>query len=161
MSQTNEGDQAATRVCPVRGCKNRCGVNKVCCKMHWFQLPQARRDEIWRLHREVPGSAAHRRAVVQALHWLSGASEHQGPPPTPPQVVHWIENVLRKRLMSDPKLLEEHVTMLWVGYQKGHAQGTPQAEAFKESLKRVVASVVMQVAGIDPEGGRDTSQQRN
>lgn len=153
-------EASPTRNCPVRGCTSKCGVNQVCCKTHWFQLPQARRDEIWRLYRSAPGSDPHRKAVMEALHWLSGSNSPPGLPPTPPQVVHWIENVLRKRL-NDPKLIDEHFIVMWAGYQELVSKGKPPKEALNDSVKVLIASVVLEVAGIDPENGRDTSQERN
>jgi hypothetical protein len=56
--------------CRVLGCTGSHHVDQVCCRPHWFALPQAVRSEIWTLFREEDGSDAHRTAVLKALEWL-------------------------------------------------------------------------------------------
>lgn len=65
--------------CRVHGCDGTRKVSELCCKPHWFQLPKEVRDEIWRLFRQDPGSAAHVRACAEAVRSLRPL-----PPPPPP-----------------------------------------------------------------------------
>lgn len=56
--------------CRVSGCTGSHSTDQVCCRSHWFALPLAVRNEIWKLYREEDGSDAHRTAVFNALAWL-------------------------------------------------------------------------------------------
>jgi hypothetical protein len=42
--------------CPAPGCHVRCASNHLACRPHWYQLPKAIRDDIWRHY--VPGQTA-------------------------------------------------------------------------------------------------------
>ena len=64
----------------VEGCARSHGEDQVCCRQHWFQLPQSMRNEIWRLYRREAGSQAHVKAVYDALDYLSGRAAGKAAP---------------------------------------------------------------------------------
>lgn len=53
--------------CPVTGCGRTKGAYHLVCGRHWFLVPIARRNEIWRLYRQANGSIAHREASLEAI----------------------------------------------------------------------------------------------
>lgn len=57
-------------ICRVRGCTKQHMPDQLACRSHWFELPKAMRDEIWRLHRNGPEDE-HREACFSALEFLN------------------------------------------------------------------------------------------
>jgi hypothetical protein len=55
--------------CRVNGCTNQHADDQLACRGHWFQLPKAVRDRIWRLFRNGPEDE-HREACFAALQSL-------------------------------------------------------------------------------------------
>lgn len=53
--------------CPVTGCGRTKGAAHLLCSRHWFMVPTARRNEIWRLYRQEAGSVAHLRVCAEAI----------------------------------------------------------------------------------------------
>lgn len=41
-----------TNECPVDGCSTRHPTDMLMCKRHWWTVPQALRDAVWRTYRE-------------------------------------------------------------------------------------------------------------
>ena len=57
--------------CPA--CSTMIKAHEIACKKHWFTVPRELRDRIWRLYRNkrTKGSLEHRRAVFEAIRFLS------------------------------------------------------------------------------------------
>lgn len=57
--------------CPA--CDAMIKAHEVACKRHWFEVPRELRDRIWRLYRNrrTKGSEEHRRAVFEAIRFLT------------------------------------------------------------------------------------------
>lgn len=59
--------RVSDRPCPIHGCDWTVRLGQLLCKKHWFMVPTARRNEIWRLYRQENASVAHRRACDEAI----------------------------------------------------------------------------------------------
>ena len=55
------------RQCPGFGCSIMVADPKFLCSTHWFRVPKALRDLIWRLYRSERDSDAHVAAVSSAI----------------------------------------------------------------------------------------------
>lgn len=56
-----------TKSCPVPNCTGRRTSTQLLCARHWFMVPQAMRDRVWKLYRSAAGSPAHREACTNAI----------------------------------------------------------------------------------------------
>ena len=55
------------RVCPATGCTSVTAPGKFMCRPHWFGLPVALRDEVWRTWRDVLAGRRADKSAVQKL----------------------------------------------------------------------------------------------
>jgi hypothetical protein len=56
--------------CAAPGCRQILARHLVVCRDHWLQIPQQLRDKVNAEYQRRPGSAAHLRAIVDAIHSL-------------------------------------------------------------------------------------------
>ena len=53
--------------CPGPGCEEQVDVTQLACRRHWYQVPKAIRNAVWREYQQAPGSPAHRHAMDLAI----------------------------------------------------------------------------------------------
>lgn len=58
-----------THRCFWPGCGEQLPLHLFGCKPHWFKLPKALRDTIWKEYRLAPRSANHFKAMEAAIMW--------------------------------------------------------------------------------------------
>ena len=56
---------------PLKFCRAEKKSWQLACLDHWSQLPQALRDDVWRLYKNEQGSARHLAAVTECHRFLS------------------------------------------------------------------------------------------
>jgi len=49
--------QDTTHKCPGPGCELRVPLEQLACRIHWFQVPKALRDEVWSAWRALQRAA--------------------------------------------------------------------------------------------------------
>lgn len=67
-------------------------------------------------------------------------------------VVHWIENVLKKKI-RDPEFMRDRLAMLAVAVDRGDSP--------EKALQMVIMDAVAEAAGMEIKGGHDQQQTRN
>jgi hypothetical protein len=53
--------------CPGPECEREVDITMLACPGHWYQVPKAVRNAVWREYKKAPGSPAHRHAMDLAV----------------------------------------------------------------------------------------------
>jgi hypothetical protein len=57
----------AVKRCPILNCRRGKKASQVMCREHWYMVPAWLRTRVWGLFTTQQGSAAHRKAVLEAV----------------------------------------------------------------------------------------------
>jgi hypothetical protein len=57
-------------LCPAPGCGEIVPRTMLACRKHWFSLPKAMRNDIWRAWRRDPYGDEHQALIAEAIEWL-------------------------------------------------------------------------------------------
>lgn len=65
----------STHECPAPGCAKQVERDKLACGFHWFKIPKALRDEVWRTYQRYGLlSDPHTKAIRAAIASLEAAA---------------------------------------------------------------------------------------